>query len=91
MTSTQPRRPEVRSDLRFEIYGPNFIYYHVCLDCLDLLLNFVRKKERKKKDNSILLELLGFAATKNQIARHPTQELFRIVRSRCYPEPPMGL
>ena len=26
---------------------------------------------------------------KNQIARQPRQELFRIVRSRCYPEPPL--
>ena len=26
---------EVRSDIRFEIYGSNYIYYHVCLDCLD--------------------------------------------------------
>ena len=40
MTSKRPRRLEVRSDLRFEIYGPNYIYYHVCLDCFDLLLNF---------------------------------------------------
>ena len=30
-------------------------------------MNFDRKKEeRKKKDNSPLLELLGFAATKNE-------------------------
>ena len=44
-----------------------------CLfDCLDLFLNFLRKKEerRKKKDNSPLLELLGFAATKNKVSRN---------------------
>ena len=37
---------EVRSDLRFGIYGPNFICYHVCLDSLGLFwpffLNFVK-------------------------------------------------
>ena len=38
---------------------------------MDLLLNFDRKKKerRKKKDNSPLLELLGFAATKNRKKR----------------------
>ena len=57
MTSKQPRRLEVRSDLRFEFFGPNYIYYHVCLDCFDLLLNFDRKKERKKEHNLSLLDL----------------------------------
>ena len=27
---------EVRFDIRFGIYGPNFICYHVCLGCLGL-------------------------------------------------------
>ena len=34
---------------------------------------------------------VGFASGKNQIARQPRQELFRIVRSRCYPEPAMSI
>ena len=45
---------EVTSDIRFQIYGPNYICYHVCLDCLDLLLNFVRKKEERKKQTTRL-------------------------------------
>ena len=40
---------EVRTDLRFEIYGPNYICYHVCLDCFDPLWTKWRKEERKKE------------------------------------------
>ena len=45
---------EVRSDHRFEIYGPNYKCYHVCLDWFSLSLNFLR---RRKKMNLPLLEL----------------------------------
>ena len=37
---------EVKSKIRFEIHGPNYIYYHVRLDCFGLLWHLVRKKER---------------------------------------------
>ena len=61
MTSKQPRRPEVRSDLRFEIYGPNYVCYHVCLNSFGLLLNF---QERRKKKELVSTRVVGFAATK---------------------------
>ena len=65
MTSKQPRRLEVRSDLGFEFFGPNCICYHVIWTVLAPFGANGGKKERKKKeDNSPLLELLGFAATK---------------------------
>ena len=53
---------EVKYKIRFEIFGPNYICYHVCLGSFDLFGPNGRKE--KKKDNSPLLELLGFAATK---------------------------
>ena len=37
---------EVRSDLRFQIYGPNMLPY-VCLDCFRLILN-LDEEERKE-------------------------------------------
>ena len=63
MASKQPRRSHLTSDLKYmaqTTYATMFVW-----TVLDLLLNFVRKKEERKKDNSPLLELLGFAATKN--------------------------
>ena len=36
--------------MRFEINAPNYICYHVCLYCLDLLLNFDRKKKERRKN-----------------------------------------
>ena len=62
MASKKPRRSD-RSDIRFEIYGPNNIYYQVCLD---LLLNFDRKKEERRRTQLISTRVVGFAATKNK-------------------------
>ena len=40
---------EVKSKIRFEIFGPNYICYHVCLDCFDLLLESVRRKKERRQ------------------------------------------
>ena len=45
---------EVRYDLRFEIYSPNEIRYHVCLECFGPFLEICERDERMK-DNSPLL------------------------------------
>ena len=55
-----PTASEVKSEIRFEIYGPNYICNHVYLDCFDLLLESdrkkkERKKERKKKEEHLAL------------------------------------
>ena len=51
---------DVRSGLRFKIYGPNYTCSHVCLDELWPFLNFQRKKEE-----FVSTRLVGFAASKN--------------------------
>ena len=59
---------EVRYGLRFEICGPNYICYHVCLDCFDLLLNFDRKKKKKERKNPLTsTRPVGFAAGKKLV------------------------
>ena len=45
MTSKQPRRSEIRFDLRFEIYDPNYICYHVCLNCFEAFFHLVRRRK----------------------------------------------
>ena len=55
---------EVRSDLRFEICGPNVIWYHLCFACLGLC-SFVEEKKKIKKDESASTRPAGFAAGKN--------------------------
>ena len=71
MPSKQPRRLEVRSDLRFEFFGPNYIYYHVCLDCFDLLLNFDRKKEEEERRTFNSARPVGFTTGKNEKQNFP--------------------
>ena len=39
-TTASKTASEVRSDLRFGIYSPNSICYHVCLESLDLFWPF---------------------------------------------------
>ena len=61
MTSKQPLRSNLKSDLKFMAqitYATMFVW--TVLTFFELC-----EKERRKKDNSPLLELLGFAATKN--------------------------
>ena len=58
---------EVRSDLRFEIYGPNYILcYHVCLDCFGPFWTKWRKERRKKEERTKFAStrVVVFAATK---------------------------
>ena len=55
---------EVRSDVRFETYGPNYICYHVCLDCFGPFLSFVRKKEERTFAST---RAVDFAATKKAL------------------------
>ena len=50
MTSKQPQRLEVRSDLRFEFFGPNFICRHVWTVFAHFGPNGGKKEERKKKE-----------------------------------------
>ena len=64
MASKQPQRSDLTSDFKFMTQ----ITYATMFVCIVLTLygpNGGKKKERRKKDNSPLLELLGFAATKN--------------------------
>ena len=56
-----PNRSGVESDLRFELYGSNYICYHDCLNCFGLSLNFQRKKE---DDELFSTRDVGFAASK---------------------------
>ena len=62
MTSKQPRRSNQKSDLKFRAkitYATMFVW-----TVLTLFFIFLEER-RKKEDNSPLLELLCFAATKN--------------------------
>ena len=53
---------EVRSDLRFEIYAPKYICYHVCLGCFALFWTKWQKEEGRQLTST---RVAGFAATKN--------------------------
>ena len=72
MASKQPRRSDLTSDLKFmaqTTYATMlFGLFWPLLDHFDR-----RKKEERKKDNSPLLDLLGFAAGKKEsdfLAQH---------------------
>ena len=52
---------DVRSDLRFEMYGPNYICYHDCLDCFGPFWNRWHREERRTFSPTWVV---GFAATK---------------------------
>ena len=40
---------EVKSKIRFGIYGPNYLYHHVYFGCFDLLLESDRRKKEERK------------------------------------------
>ena len=71
MACKQPRRSHLTSDLKYmaqTTYATMFVW-----TVLDLLLNFLRKKERKKEDERtplISTRVVGFAATKNNFPKH---------------------
>ena len=55
---------DVRSDLRFEIYGPSYICYHVCLNCFGPFLKFVRKTNEEESLPLLYNRVVDFTATK---------------------------
>ena len=63
------------SDLRFVIYGPNYIWYLICLGCFGPLLNFVRRW-KKGRTKLPLLELLASP----QLRRPPPVKKIRQIR-----------
>ena len=66
MASEATTASEVKSDLRFGIYGSKFICYHICLDSLGQFWPFfeLREKKERKKDESASTRPVGFAAGK---------------------------
>ena len=50
---------EVRPDLRFEIYGQNYICYPVCLVCFDPFFLTLTEDERRKKTSRLYLSCLA--------------------------------
>ena len=54
--------------MRFEIYGPNYIWYHVCLDCFGPF--WIKKERRRKKEHLSLLELSATPLLKILEVRH---------------------
>ena len=59
------KHPEVRIDLRFEIYGSNYICYHVCLDCFGLFWTKYKKEDSPLQDLSASLQLKTSVAPKS--------------------------